>query len=120
MLPPAPQHVQEMIDAFPKLKREAMECEIVLASGWTASYKRRRNSNSAGGAGGDVYLTRPGEPALRSAADVKRLRSSCATASCAGSIASLAEADADEGSRGSKPRASSWMKNHHIIDAHGA
>ena len=53
--------------AFPRLKREGIEREETLAGGWVAVFKRRKK-----GDGGDVYLTRPGEPALRSKSDVRR------------------------------------------------
>ena len=60
-------HAQEMLDAFPRLKREAVEQELTLSSGWVAVFKRRKK-----GEGGDVYMTRPGEAALRSVADIRR------------------------------------------------
>ena len=60
-------HIQEMIDAFPRLKKEDREQEFTLASGWIAVYRKRKR-----GDGGDVYLKMEGENALRSAADVRR------------------------------------------------
>ena len=60
-------HAEEMLEAFPRLKREAVEQEVTLASGWVGVYKRRKK-----GEGGDVYMTRPGEKPLRSTTDIQR------------------------------------------------
>ena len=62
-------HLEEMCNAFPRLKAAGIEQEVVLASGWVATYKKRKRGE---GAAGDVYLLRPGEPPLRSAMDVRR------------------------------------------------
>jgi len=60
--------VEEMVDAFPRLKTEAKEQELLLRGGWVATYKKRKR-----GDGGDVYLTREGDKPLRSVMDVRRL-----------------------------------------------
>jgi hypothetical protein len=61
------EHVAEMLSTFSKLKQAATDQEYVLASGWKASYKKRKR-----GDGGDAYITKEGEQALRSVADVRR------------------------------------------------
>lgn len=59
-------HADEMINIFPRLKREAIEQEVTLSSGWVASFRKRLKG------GGDVYVTKSGEAPLRSREDVRR------------------------------------------------
>ena len=61
------EHVAEMLATFSKLKQVAIDQEYVLASGWKASFRKRKR-----GDGGDAYITKEGEQALRSVADVRR------------------------------------------------
>ena len=61
------EHAEEMLKVFKQFKKEAIEREVTLASGWVAIYKKRKR-----GDGGDVTLNKPGEQPLRSAADVRR------------------------------------------------
>ena len=60
-------HAEEMLAVFPKFKKENVEQEVTLMSGWKAIFRKRKR-----GDGGDVYLTKEGEPALRSTSDVRR------------------------------------------------
>ena len=61
------QQVEDICRAFPKLKESGVEQEVLFPSGWVASFKKRKR-----GEGGDVYVSKPGEPTLRSALDVRR------------------------------------------------
>mmetsp|Transcript_7196 Transcript_7196/g.18781 ORF Transcript_7196/g.18781 Transcript_7196/m.18781 type:complete len:196 (-) Transcript_7196:221-808(-) len=63
--------MEEMLEVFTKLKRAGIEQEITLSCGWIATLKKRKKCAEA--FAGDVYLTKHGEPTLRSQADVKRL-----------------------------------------------
>lgn len=60
-------HAQEMIDVFSKFKREGIEREVTLGSGWLAVYRKRKRGDE-----GDVTLKKEGEPHLRSTYDVRR------------------------------------------------
>ena len=70
------EHVNEMLDVFQQLKQAGTEQDVTLASGWVATYKKRKRGET-----GDAYITRAGEPTLRSAADVRRRFGLPATAS---------------------------------------
>ena len=60
-------HAAEMLDVFKRFKRDNVEREVPLSSGWVAVYKKRKKGDA-----GDVTLTKPGEVPLRSALDVRR------------------------------------------------
>ena len=61
------EHVEQMVEAFLKLKEDGVEREIPLANGWTASFRKRKRTD-----GGDACITKLGEPSLRSLPDIRR------------------------------------------------